>query len=556
MAVTHVPLPGSRRPPPHDSVRLRSIDPHTHVEVTVTLTGPELPGLNEIPKEALSAADIAKKWGVPANNVQRVESVLRSFGLQVLDVRQGGRSIRVAGSAAAMEAAFHANLGIYKVPDQGEIRGREGALSVPAELEGLISGVDGLDQRQMAKRHGAPAPAASPALAPQSPIDLIARYEFPDGDGAGRTIAIAEFANPLGNGSVLPPAYIPTDVSSFCAKYNIPPPTPRVVPVGVAPLNQQQFLTYMQQVPTQLKKALFGATAETMMDVQIVASLSPGADIAVYFATWDQKGWIDLLDDLTSPKAGAPPKPVAVSISYGLAEEAPDWTKGAMTSINHRLQIAMMLGITVCVSAGDDGSGCDQPGSRCHVEFPASSPFVLSVGGTQLNLNGGNVDEVVWWVSPGQRTVPGAGATGGGVSVLNPRAPWQTVQVTSLNPTSIDGRVVPDVSALAGSPLYDLLLNGQPFPDGGTSAATPLWAALIARIDAALPAGKQQRFLPRLIYQAGAQPGFRDITSGNNASYPNPGVGYAADVGYDAVSGLGVPQGKALLAALTNLQVV
>jgi kumamolisin len=102
-------------------------------------------------------------------------------------------------------------------------------------------------------------------------------------------------------------------------------------------------------------------------------------------------------------------------------------------------------------------------------------------------------------------------------------------------------------------PLYDLLLDGKPLPDGGTGTATPLWAALIARLDQSLPKAKQQRFLPRLIYQAAASAGFRDIVSGNNASYPNLGKGYVATAGYDAVSGLGVPSGKALLAALAKL---
>src|SRR5262249_39979311 len=72
------------------------------------------------------------------------------------------------------------------------------------------------------------------------------------------------------------------------------------------------------------------------------------------------------------------------------------------------------------------------------------------------------------------------GATGGGVSALFDRPAWQTVEVASLNPSSIDGRVVPDVAALAGPPLYQLTLLGRSAPNGGTSASAPLWASLIA----------------------------------------------------------------------------
>jgi kumamolisin len=160
--------------------------------------------------------------------------------------------------------------------------------------------------------------------------------------------------------------------------------------------------------------------------------------------------------------------------------------------------------------------------------------------------------EVVWWETPGRRTTKGGGATGGGVSVIFPRPNWQNVKVTSLNSGSIDGRVMPDVAALAGPPFYQLILAGNAAPNGGTSASAPLWASLIARINAGLPSAKRQRFLTPLLYQHGSsgklvgQAGFRDITSGQNASHPQPGTGYAAGAGFDAVSGWGVPNGTAL----------
>jgi len=171
----------------------------------------------------------------------------------------------------------------------------------------------------------------------------------------------------------------------------------------------------------------------------------------------------------------------------------------------------------------------------------------------------GSPDEITWWEAPGRRTQKGGGATGGGVSMKFERPTWQNARVASLNNGSIDGRVVPDVSALAGEPLYDLIFAGQPHPNGGTSASAPLWAALIARINSNLPPAKQQRFLTPLLYQntsAGQSVGavaFRDITSGNNASFPQPGRGYTAGAGFDAVTGWGVPDGSALLQALMTV---
>jgi kumamolisin len=377
-----------------------------------------------------------------------------------------------------------------------------------------------------------------------TPADLENRYDFPAGDCAGQKIAIAEFGSPLQSGSFLPPAFFPDDVTSFCQSQGRPVPNITTVPVNIAPLTPAQF----NSLPSQVQNDVFDESAEVMMDVEIVSSLCPAADISVYYATWDQKGWLDLIEKVTGDH------PVTLSISYGLAEDSPDWEPAVLQSINNALQAAAMVGITVCVSSGDDGTNCDMPDSRAHVEFPGCSPFVLSVGGTMLS---GAQHEVVWWQSPGRRTGNGhSGATGGGVSTIFPRPAWQTVNINSLNAGSIEGRVVPDVAALAGPPLYAGVLNGQSFPDGGTSAAAPLWASLLARINEALPVAKQRRFIAPLLYQNGpgggtiGSAGCTDIVSGNNASHPKPGKGYKAQEGYDAVTGWGVPNGKALLAAL------
>ncbi len=544
MSQSHVELPGSRRPAKSGARRLRSIDPHANIEVTIGLKAPDLPGADAMPARALTPQEFTDQYGAAPADVQKVEQVLRGFGLTVQEVDPSRRNLRVSGSAAAMEAAFQPDMGIYHSADQGEFRGREGTLKVPTELEGLITGVFGLDQRRVARRKAKVSEhaAAATAAAPLTPADLEARYNFPAGDGAGQTIAIAEFGAPLQTGgSFVPPAYLPDDVTKFCAEQGRPAPTVNIVPVNLAPLT----LAQLQQLPSQLQNVAADETGEVMMDIEIVAALCPKANINVYFASFDQKGWVDLLTQVT---AGHPALPVTLSVSWGEAEDLPDWSDAARQAINAGLQAAAMVGVTVCVSSGDDGSGDGLGGKRAHIDFPASSPFVLSVGGTMLN----QTSEVVWWETPGRRTTKGGGATGGGVSVIFPRPSWQNVKVTSLNRGSIDGRVMPDVAALAGPPFYQLILAGNSAPNGGTSASAPLWASLIARINAGLPNAKRQRFLTPLLYQHGSsgklvgQAGFRDITSGQNASHPQPGTGYAAGAGFDAVSGWGVPNGTAL----------
>src|SRR5207237_4367275 len=118
--------------------------------------------------------------------------------------------------------------------------------------------------------------------------------------------------------------------------------------------------------------------------------------------------------------------------------------------INLRLQAASMLGLTTCVSSGDDGVGDQVLDHKAHVNFPATSPFVLSVGGTMLT--GTPAEEVTWWNAPGDRSVRGGGSTGGGVRAVFDRPAWQALTLPSLDQGSRAGRAVPAVPPPAGAP--------------------------------------------------------------------------------------------------------
>jgi kumamolisin len=529
MAAAHVRLEGGRRAPKRGAVRVGDVEPGSPIEVTVTV----------------------RPHGQP-DDFETVKRTLGGFGLSTEAEYPATGSLIMRGTAAQVQDAFRAGLGMYSHRDDGLLRGREGHVHIPAELEGIVTGVFGLDQRRVARRsehagatHADPAQAgatqaakapaakappakAPPAKAPLGPAELERRYRFPAGDGAGQTIAIAEFGG----------GYFPDDVRAFCQSHGRAVPHIDTVSIGYSPMTPTEIaaLSAEQQGPA------LGASHEVMMDVEIVAGLCPGANISVFFAPFDQKGWIDLLDRVVA----ADPVPVALSLSWGLAEDSPDWSAAAMDAINQRLRAASERGITVCAATGDDGSGDQMHDASAHVHFPASSPFVLAVGGTMLAGN----DEVVWWNAPGDRSQHGGGSTGGGVSVKFPRPEWQTVKVDSRNAGAIEGRVVPDVAALAGPPGYSLVFDGQVTLNGGTSAAAPLWAALIARIAAAKGGRSAPAFLTPLLYaEHRAGTAFTDITKGNNAS-PQPGFGYDAGRGFDAVSGWGAPDGESLLAAL------
>jgi kumamolisin len=249
--------------------------------------------------------------------------------------------------------------------------------------------------------------------------------------------------------------------------------------------------------------------------------------------------------------------------------------------VNIRFQEAAMMGITVCISAGDDGSAdqtdAEEPGNgldgRAHIDFPASSEFVLAVGGTNLRVRQGQVTETTWKDGNGRRHFDGGtgtgGATGGGVSTHFARPAFQSaITIAPVNPGAITGRVVPDVAAHAQSDsirtgYFIAFIDPQTgdlvtAPVGGTSAAAPLWAALIARLNAILEKekgpGKRAGYLTPVLYQTGAdgQPigsvVCKDITTGDNISAVNGG--FRAGPGYDAVTGWGSPIGTKLLDAL------
>jgi kumamolisin len=353
-----------------------------------------------LPKKALTREQFGAKYGADKRDANRIAKVLQNYGLKIEETSLLTRSMRVSGSAADIERAFKPSLGIYRDAEQGEFRGREGTLQIPAQLDGILKGVHGLDDRRVARRRaGRNHAKARSGLTALSCTDLEKRYSFPPGTAAGQQIGIAEFGG----------TYFEGDLNRFCQKMGRPVPEVKIVPVGNKPPTPQQI----ERMPKQQQESVLEESTEVMMDIQIVAGLCPASQVFVYFAPFNQKGWVDLLNKVMDEKVT---RPVALSVSWGLAEDAPDWSGAALAAINNRLQAMALLGITTCVSAGEDGSGDEETDGKTHVDFPASSPFVLSVGGTMLSKAGRNVSEVTWWEAPGHRTSIGGGSTGGGVS--------------------------------------------------------------------------------------------------------------------------------------------
>jgi kumamolisin len=212
-----------------------------------------------------------------------------------------------------------------------------------------------------------------------------------------------------------------------------------------------------------------------------------------------------------------------------------------MTALDNAIADGAALGVTVTVAAGDNGSGDGVTDGQPHADFPASSPHALACGGTSLQLAGGTVTSETVWNDGSQ-----GGATGGGVSQTFGLPAWQTAAGVPDSPAGQPGRGEPDVAGNADPATgYQVLIDGQQSVIGGTSAVAPLWAALTARLVQTL--GTPLGLLQPALY-AGVSPGqpvagLRDITSGSNGAY-------SAGPGWDPCTGLGVPDGTALLTRL------
>jgi kumamolisin len=510
-----IPLPGSERPPA-DGVAPATADLERNGEIEATVVLRRRGDADtSLPGGPIDPAEFAEKFGADPADVELVTSTLSSLGLRIVATNAPSRRIRVAGSAAAMTRVFGAHLEAVtsRALDGSTVqhRHRTGGLMLPAALDGVVTAVLGLDDRPQARAEFRVAEARAVSVS-YTPIELGEIYRFPkDTDGRGQTIAIIE----LGGG------YRQTELDEYFSGLGIT--GPRVTAVGVDGGSNAPG------------RDASGADGEVLLDIEVAGALSPGAEIVVYFAPNTDAGFLDAVSEATHAAA----TPTTISISWGQNEDA--WTAQARTAMDDAFLDAAALGVTVAAAAGDNGSSDGAGDGRNHADFPASSPHVLGCGGTSLRATSGTVEsETVW------NNGSGGGATGGGVSSVFALPVWQG-NVTVPAPTrATGGRGVPDVAAVADPTTgYEVLVDGERKVYGGTSAVAPLWAALVARL--AQSTGSRLGLLQPALYAGATKKtsggGFRDVTSGDNGDF-------AAAPGWDACTGLGVPDGTRLLALL------
>jgi subtilase family serine protease len=408
-------------------------------------------------------------------------------------------------------------------------------------------------------------------IACYGPPDIRNQYDFNptyapgNGDaGAGQTIVIFDsFGSPT----------IRQDLATFDAAYGIqPPPSFNIYqPEGTV------TYPYLQDGAAAAKsykdRTEIGWGYETTLDVEWAHAMAPNANIALVETPVAESEGVTGLQNLENAQEWALDNHIGTiwSNSYAATEQTFE-NPAVVQRLNQLYRTAASDGVSAFFATGDSGSAnydkqCTGASPHCGVysyptvNFPSSSPDVVAVGGTQI-VNGGT--QPILTYEPETNWNDGFGAGGGGYSVVFGEPYYQAgiPDPTPPDPNPAPTRGVPDVSynaALISSILiYETFDPTQPpgwVPIGGTSAATPQWAAIDAIANNAnlTQNGAPLGFLtPRLyqVYDNKAEYGlaFHDILATNNSFDGVPG--YDAGPGWDATSGMGTPDVNNLVQAL------
>ena len=345
-----VPLQGSERAELPGAQPAGALDQNQTITVTLMLRRrAQVPRELIVGPETLSLAQLSEQYGADPADIALVTQVLGRNGLTVTETHTASRRLKVQGTVGQLSAAFGTTLTLVTSPHAdgtGAVthRYRSGGLSVPAEVAGIVTAVLGLDDRPQARPHfrrlrartvapetvapeGTVAPETKPTAQPLTAPQVAGFYNFPPNtDGTGQTIAIIE----LGGG------YTQSDLYTYFSGLDLA--TPSVTAVGVDGGSNS---------PGQ------SADGEVELDIQVAGAVAPGAAQVVYFAPNTDQGFVDAI----SQAIHATPTPIVVSISWGGPENS--WSAQSRSAMNSAIADGAVLGVTVTVAAGDNGSSDD-----------------------------------------------------------------------------------------------------------------------------------------------------------------------------------------------------
>jgi subtilase family serine protease len=487
---------------------------------------------------------LARHFGVRAAARSRVVSFLRDHGSSNVSVDATGQLVEARMSVATAARMFRSRLAQVGDAKASRLLVPSSPPVLPRPLRGLVTGVVGLDTTPIASDappassgYKGPDPGATPTGCAAgisqggfTPNEYLDAYQYAPLQqrgllGQGERVALIEIDG-----------FLRSDLQNFASCFALHAPPINQIPVGVS--------------------GTLPAGGEATLDLEVLEAAAPDLKAIDVYETGPNAA--DVLKALTRPLQNPGFKPQVISVSLGLCEGNTLETVGqaGIRAIEAVLKVASAAGVSVLGASGDMGStDCSQAGApvpTLAVNFPSSSPWVTSVGGTNVDLNAQNqiVNQTVW---NDASAVPG-NAGGGGVSELFARPSWQNGVVAS------PWRAQPDVAMLSDvSPGYAVYCTAAADCDGrgwlafgGTSAATPLLAGGFALIDELLRRqGRVALGLANpLLYRLGRSPTsaaqvFYDVTSGSNDVGPFIQQGQqllgccTAQSGYDEASGWG-----------------
>ncbi|HEY1593210.1 MAG TPA: S53 family peptidase [Solirubrobacteraceae bacterium] len=457
-----------------------------------------------------SASAFGERFGVSRDALRDAIRSLRRDGVQVATVYPQHTAIDARAPAGVVERLFGVRLMDYRGPGGRRLHAPVGTPSVPAGLADTVSAVSGLDGRDRTYSDDVPSSGLDPTDA-SAAYDL-APLHAQGIDGQGEKVAVISFGT-----------FRQSNLAGFDRQFGLPVQLP---------------------VDAALPPPLGGATdssadvqEEVELDFDIAHEIASRAQLLDYNAPYVDGSGAGTFGALID-KIVADGQANIVSDSYGSCELSTDL--GDVRRDEQAIEAAEAHGISIFKSAGDAGAyQCQRTNRADHrlsVEWPASSPGVVAVGGTSLSIgtNGGYAGETTW---EGTLTQQGGG---GGLSAILPRPSWQRGLGVD-NQYSDGKRQVPDVSANGDTASgWTLFADGQLTQIGGTSASTPFWAASTALIEqyARQQGVRRLGFIDPVLYALASSPQryppFHDVTVGSNRFYP-------ATKGWDFATGLGSP---------------
>ena len=460
----------------------------------------------------LKPAQFAAQFGPMEADYQAVVDFARAHGLTVTGTYSNRMIVKVAGSVADIQTAFHTKLHSYRHPRENRTfyaPDTEPSLDLAVPVL-HISGLDNyLAPHPMNLKQETLATTASPTpndgTGPSGSFmgnDFRAAY-VPDTSltGAGQSVALVQFNS----------GFYQSDIDAYVAAAGL-----SAVPIQTILLDGYDGGPGI-------------ANDEVSLDIEMAISMAPGlASVMVYEG--------NSADDILN----------RIAMDNQAQQISASWSYPVDATTTQIYQQFAAQGQSFFNASGDDDAWVGV------IPSPSDNPYITIVGGTTLTMDGaGNAwsSETVWnWGN-------GVGS-GGGTSTIYAIPSWQANVDMTANGGSATMRNIPDV-AMAADKVWVYFGNGNGGAYGGTSCATPLWAAFAALVNqqAAATGEPAVGFLNPALYQIGSGPNynlaFHDIATGNNTSDSSPNRYYAA-TGYDLCTGWGTPAGQYLINALAN----